>query len=93
MNTLPRPNFNDPDKGPANCLLTENLEVFFAEADMPRTPEAKIYTEQAKKVCNGCPYKIACGAYALDHPEERGVWGGFSEEERRSMRRRMAGAR
>jgi WhiB family transcriptional regulator, redox-sensing transcriptional regulator len=44
---------------------------------------------RAKKVCDICPLKKACAEYALKHPEmaEYGVWGGMSENERRSLRK------
>jgi WhiB family redox-sensing transcriptional regulator len=42
----------------------------------------------AKKVCKGCKVVGDCLDYALDRPEEFGVWGGASERERRRMRRR-----
>jgi len=39
----------------------------------------------AKAVCEHCPVRDACLAYALDHHPIEGVWGGTSEYERRLM--------
>jgi len=37
---------------------------------------------EAKKVCQRCPVRIQCAAYALATREPYGVWGGFTEHER-----------
>lgn len=51
----------------------------------------------AKAVCAGCPVRAACLEFAVVTNQEYGVWGGTSEEERRSLRRawraRREGAR
>ncbi|MEU0588267.1 WhiB family transcriptional regulator [Streptomyces sp. NPDC006132] len=41
----------------------------------------------ARSLCAPCLYVEPCGAYGLEHPELRGVWGGLSEKERRVLRR------
>jgi WhiB family redox-sensing transcriptional regulator len=41
----------------------------------------------AKFVCGTCPIRSACLTWALDTGQEHGVWGGTTEDERRSMRR------
>ncbi len=48
---------------------------------------------EAKSICAQCPVVGECLAYALDHEELDGVWGGTSGEQRRGMlkaRRRSA---
>jgi WhiB family redox-sensing transcriptional regulator len=46
--------------------------------------------EEAKAVCRRCPVMAACAAWALTTGQETGVWGGMSEDERRSMKRHAA---
>lgn len=36
----------------------------------------------AKTVCARCPVRRECLEYALQRPEEHGVWGGLNEQER-----------
>lgn len=50
-------------------------------------PEKGGSTRHAKKVCQGCPVREACLQQALDANERFGIWGGFSERERRQMQR------
>ena len=40
----------------------------------------------AKKICGRCPIRQACLQLALDSGDDCGVWGGMSEQERRSLR-------
>jgi WhiB family redox-sensing transcriptional regulator len=46
----------------------------------------------ARAVCAACPVRSQCLAYALEHDERFGVWGGTSERERRALRRDAAAA-
>jgi WhiB family redox-sensing transcriptional regulator len=39
---------------------------------------------RAKAICAGCPVRRQCLAFALDTRQDHGVWGGMSEEERRT---------
>jgi WhiB family transcriptional regulator, redox-sensing transcriptional regulator len=41
----------------------------------------------AKAVCEQCDAKAPCLEFALTSNQDSGVWGGTSEEERRSLRR------
>ena len=45
-------------------------------------PEKGESSRQPKNVCRGCPVRVDCLRHALDRPEEFGVWGGMSCEER-----------
>ncbi len=48
---------------------------------------------EAKAVCDGCPVREECLAYALAAREKHGVWGGLTERERaRLLRRRHRAA-
>lgn len=44
-------------------------------------------TGRAKTVCRGCPVRLDCLEYALAFNEDKGVWGGHSERERRRILR------
>lgn len=45
---------------------------------------------RAKRFCARCPVREDCLAYALDHPDLDGIWGGTSDRERRRIRRYLA---
>lgn len=70
----------------ARCL-GENPELFFPVGTTgPAIPQ----TTEAKQVCGGCGVRTTCLQWALDTGQDFGVWGGLSEDERRSLRRRHA---
>ena len=54
------------------------------------TGYALVQIDRAKQVCGECPVKVECLDYALETNQDSGIWGGTSEEERRSLRRRLA---
>jgi WhiB family transcriptional regulator, redox-sensing transcriptional regulator len=79
----------DPDRSPgwgdqALCAQSDP-EAWF--------PEPGGSAPLAKAICRICPVQVPCLAYALDHPELRGIWGGLSERERRALRHPAGGAR
>jgi len=41
----------------------------------------------AKTICEGCAARTVCLEFAITTNQEYGVWGGTSEEERRTLRR------
>jgi WhiB family redox-sensing transcriptional regulator len=47
-------------------------------------------TKLARALCATCAVRGDCLTWALDSGQEFGVWGGLSEEERRSLKRRRA---
>ena len=61
------------------CAQTDPDAFFPDRGESPRL---------AKSVCAACPVQAECAAYALEHGERFGVWGGLSEHERRIIRRR-----
>ncbi|MGV9883315.1 WhiB family transcriptional regulator [Streptomyces sp. NPDC003006] len=65
----------------------EDPELFFP---IGNTGPALLQIEEAKAVCRRCPVMEQCLRWALEAGEEAGVWGGLSEDERRSLRRRAA---
>ena len=57
-----------------------NVELFFAVDDDG--------VAQAKSICAGCPVQQDCLEWALASRQDDGIWGGFTEVERRRIRRR-----
>ena len=68
----------------------EDPELFFP---IGTTGPAFDQTEAAKAVCRRCSVTDACLAWAMETGQDAGVWGGLSEDERRSLKRRNARAR
>jgi WhiB family transcriptional regulator, redox-sensing transcriptional regulator len=48
---------------------------------------------RAKAICARCQIRQECLVYALDAGSVQGIWGGTTESERQSLRRRRARAR
>lgn len=69
------------------ACLKQDPELFFP-IGISRPVRAQV--RKAKEVCAGCPVRESCLRWALEASVDHGVWGGFSEEERRSMKRRTA---
>ena len=63
----------------------QDPELFFPVSDIG--PGAR-QTEQAKAVCARCPVRAQCLEYALDNALDHGIYGGTTESERRTLRRR-----
>jgi WhiB family redox-sensing transcriptional regulator len=62
-------------------------ELFFP---VGTTGQALLQLSKAKETCDQCDVKVQCLQFALDTNQDSGVWGGTSEEERRSIRREIA---
>ena len=54
------------------------------------TGHALIQIARAKQVCGECPVSTECLEFALETNQDSGIWGGTSEDERRTMRRAQA---
>jgi WhiB family redox-sensing transcriptional regulator len=59
-----------------------NPETFFPSDD---NELAHWQLEHAKAICAGCAVRSVCLEYAVLAGVEHGVWGGFSEDERRTL--------
>jgi WhiB family transcriptional regulator, redox-sensing transcriptional regulator len=74
----------------AACISVDT-ETFFP---IGLTGQALDQTQLAKRVCASCPVSDCCLEFALRTNQDHGVWGGRTEEERRTIRRsRRAAAR
>lgn len=49
-----------------------------------------VQIDEAKAVCARCPVRERCLQCALDVGQVEGIWGGTTENERRTTRRRSA---
>lgn len=71
------------------ACLTVDPELFFPVGEGPQALEQE---DAAKAVCRSCDSIGSCLSWALSHREQSGVWGGWSEAERRGeLRRRGKG--
>lgn len=53
-------------------------------------PEKGGSTREAKKLCQTCDVREECLQSALENDERFGIWGGLSERERRSLKKKTA---
>lgn len=72
----------------AACRDTDP-ELFFP---IGTTGPAIDQIESAKEVCVGCMARDNCLDFAIATNQDSGVWGGTTEEERRTIRRRLRAA-
>ena len=59
-------------------------DLFFPVSE---TGAALLQVGEAKRICRACPVRTRCLDWALDQRVTSGIWGGRTEEERRSMRK------
>ena len=72
------------------ACLNEDPELFFP---IGNTGPALLQIEEAKAVCGRCKVVETCLVWAMESGQDFGVWGGLSEDERRSLKRRSARGR
>lgn len=63
--------------------------LFFPAGDTP--DEGSL--DKAKAICSVCPVIEDCLEYALETNQRSGIWGGTSEKERKSLRRKWLAER
>jgi WhiB family redox-sensing transcriptional regulator len=63
---------------------TVDASVFFW-SDQTARPMRRRREAAAKAVCARCPVRAQCATYALSTREPHGIWGGFTETERRRL--------
>lgn len=76
------------------CADAEYIDLFYPEPRQGRS-QALDYSIQtrmneAKMMCNLCPFKAPCAEYAITAKEEFGVWGGTTPSERYAIYRNRA---
>lgn len=69
----------------ANGANIHDPELFFPVGN---SGPALLQIAEAKAVCHACPVASMCLSWALESGQDAGVWGGMSEDERRSLKRR-----
>lgn len=74
-------------KDRASCSGVSH-RLFFPTSDTPQRLVAK-----AKAVCARCPVAEECLEYAFETNQVSGIWGGTTEDERRSLRRKWLAER
>lgn len=67
----------------------EDPELFFPVA---RGNASQKYVKLATNICHECPVRVDCLKWALEHHEMDGIWGGMTESQRESIRRRNRAA-
>ena len=65
----------------------EDSSLFFAPNYFETRQEKEAREVKAKAICQRCPVRDPCLAYALRIREPHGIWGGQNEFERRQMLR------
>lgn len=68
-----------PWEDDARCLQ-HDPEIFFASRARAE--------RRAKSICNRCPVRLECLAFALQSKVEFGIWGGLNGKERMALLRR-----
>lgn len=66
----------------AACRGADN-DLFFPDGNGGRAMQG---IEQAKLLCRDCLVRGPCLDWALEHGVAFGIWGGFTEDERRAIR-------
>ncbi|MEE8601916.1 WhiB family transcriptional regulator [Euzebya tangerina] len=64
---------------------TIDSSIFFPPAQFEHKPERETREKRAKAICGECPVKAECIDWALTTKEPHGVWGGYSESERKQI--------
>src|SRR5665811_706358 len=72
------------------ACLNEDPEMFFP---IGNTGPSFLQIERAKVVCGRCEVLDTCLSWAMESRQDAGVWGGLSDDERRTLKRRSARVR
>ncbi|HEX2296088.1 MAG TPA: WhiB family transcriptional regulator [Actinomycetota bacterium] len=75
----------------AACRPYDNLTFFGEEGESELEKQAR--ESRAKAVCRTCPVAEPCLEFAMETNQKYGIWGGLTDKERASLKRRRARAR
>ena len=67
----------------AKCLGSDPA-LFFP---VGTTGDPLVQAEKARQVCHSCDVRARCLQFALETNQDTGVWGGTTEDERKTLRR------
>ena len=59
--------------------------LFFPPSHAERKEERERREHKAKAICSVCPVKVECLDFAIEIREPYGIWGGYTETERRQL--------
>ncbi|MDP8961717.1 MAG: WhiB family transcriptional regulator [Actinomycetota bacterium] len=66
------------------ACIEEDPELFFPVGS---TGPAVEQAEEAKRVCARCNVREPCLEFAIATNQDAGIWGGLTEDERRTLKR------
>jgi WhiB family transcriptional regulator, redox-sensing transcriptional regulator len=75
----------------AACRQYDNVLFFGEEGESELEKQAR--EARAKSVCQRCPVSEPCLEFAMETNQKYGIWGGLTDKERASLKRRRARAR
>ena len=70
---------------PVALCRGNHSHLFFPPTTSERKDERERRELRAKAVCQVCPVQADCLSYAMESTEQYGIWGGFTETERRQL--------
>jgi WhiB family transcriptional regulator, redox-sensing transcriptional regulator len=76
----------------AACRSYDNV-LFFGPDQGESEREKQAREARAKAVCQRCPVADPCLEFAMETNQKYGIWGGLTDKERASLKRRRARAR
>ena len=75
----------------ASCNDYDNILFFGEEGESEIDKQAR--EAHAKSICQRCPVREPCLEFAMETNQKYGIWGGLTDKERASLKRRRARAR
>ncbi|MPZ54154.1 MAG: WhiB family transcriptional regulator [Acidimicrobiia bacterium] len=77
---------SDTESWQLRALCRGNHAHLFFPPSTFEPKESRLRREaRAKAICNVCPVQQECAAYAMETKELFGIWGGYSESERKEL--------